>query len=278
MADTKKSMIDSVRIVLSKFKLTKDSRLDPDWISDKLDQIRAELIAKTYAVTGVIDHAWLSLPMTLNLYKVNRADDVAVNCSCDVSKVQIPQILTLPSKDGGLDLGIFSLTSTCGTKIYTNKRLSQWNYIPDSSVYSMFGYYDRRNTFLYVNGTPSQLSLVPILLNPEDGKLINSQYILSGSLVSGIVYMVKYAQIIYNNVPIPINTAFTATSTATFLGAGTVYLNSQVIAYRDTDPYPASGDMIRQIELDLLSKEFGIEMNMVNDVNNDSVDDANKGK
>jgi len=273
-AQTAKNIIDSIFAILTKFGRTDDGRVDEDWMYYKILQIAAELKIKQYLVTKTIDYTWLSSPTTLNFYKVNKADDITVSCNCDISKSTIPQTISLPNST--LDLGIFSLSSMCGTKTYTLKRMTQWSYIPKESVWSKFPYYDRRNTDIYVNQIVDKLSFVGLLLDPADGYLINSAPIASGSLVSGTVYLVKYGTVIYNNVVYAADTTFTANATATFLGNGTVYLNSQARAYRDTDPFPASGEMIRQIELEILTKEFKIESVQLADINNDSVDDAAK--
>ena len=121
-----------------------------------------------------------------------------------------------------------------------------------------------------------KLSFTGLLLDPADGYLINSAPVLSGALVNGTVYLVKFGTVIYNNVVYAENTTFTANATATFTGNGTVYLNTQARAYRDTDPFPASGEMIRMIELEILTKEFKIEQSQLADINNDSADDAAK--
>jgi polyisoprenoid-binding protein YceI len=122
----------------------------------------------------------------------------------------------------------------------------------------------------------SKVRAIAILLHPEDGYLNNSAPVASGSLVNGTVYLVKYSQIVYNSTVYAANSTFTATATTTFTGQGTVYLNSQVEAYDETDPYPASGEMIRAIELEILTKEFGIEAGQIADIRNDSIDDTQK--
>ena len=273
MAQTAKQIIDSITIILTRFIPTDDVRLDSDWMYYKICQVAAELKIKQYIATKVIDYTWLSSPMTLNFYKVNRADDNSVVCNCDVSKTTIPQTISISAVDG-LDLGIFSLSSMCGTKSYTLKRMTQWSYIPKENVYSLFPYYDRRNTDLYVNTIVDKLSFVGLLLDPADGYLINSAPIASGALVNGTVYLVKFGTVVYDGVVYAANTTFTAGATATFTGNGVVYLNSQARAYRDTDPFPASGEMIRQIELEILTKEFKLEAAQIPDLKNDSVDAA----
>lgn len=275
MAQTAKNIVDSLIITLTRFNPTKDSRLDEDYLYYKICQVAADLKVKQFALTKKIDSTWLSSPITLNFYRVNKADDNTVTCDCDVSKSTIPQTISLQSPEG-LDLGIFSLTSMCGTKRYTLKRIGMWSYIPKESVWSLFNYYDRRNTDIYVNTLVDKLSFVGLLLDPTDGYFINSAPIASGSIVSGTVYLVKFGTVIYDNVVYAENTTFTGTGTATFTGNGSVYLNSQARAYRDTDPFPASGEMIRQIELEILTKEFKIEAGQISDLKNDSVDDSEK--
>lgn len=273
MAQTAKNIIDSITALLTKLTPSDDSRIDPDFLYYKICQVAAELKIKQYIATKVIDYTWLSSPMTLNFYKVNRADDNSVVCNCDVSKTTIPQTISISAVDG-LDLGMFSLSSMCGTKTYTLKRMTQWSYIPKESVYSMFPYYDRRNTDIYVNTIVDKLSFVGLLLDPADGYLIDSAPIASGALANGTVYLVKFGTVVYDNVVYAANTTFTAGATATFTGNGVVYLNSQARAYRDTDPFPASGEMIRQIELEILTKEFKLEASQISDLKNDSVDAA----
>lgn len=277
MAQTKKNIVDSLRGLLTKFTLSDDSRLDPDYLGYKIDQVRAQLISAEYAQTREINPTWLSDLGTVTFYKVNMADDPSVTCDCTISKTVMPQVVSLPSTDGSKDVGIFSVRSACGTKQYYPKRMSMWAYTPACHTASLFKYYDRINTAMYVNADVDKLRIVACLLNPSDGFIKNSAPVASGSLVNGTVYKVMFGQIIYNNVVRAEGSTFTATATATYTGTGTAYLNSQATAFSDTDPYPASGDMIRQIELEILTKEFGIEEKSTAEQRNDSRDDANKG-
>lgn len=277
MDHSKKSLVDSIMNILTKFHITDETRFSFNWINYKADEIRAELIIKQYLEIRQIDHTWLSSPMKLSLHKTNWSDDSTITCSCDVSKTIIPQTISLVNKDANLDLGIFRITSLCGTNQYFFKRMFQWQYQPPEHTNSLFKYYDRYNTVLFTNDPNiSAVLFLGILLNPEDGFLTNSNPVLSGTLVNGITYIVKWNQIVYNGVSYAPNATFTANATATFTGSGMVYLNSQLTAYRDTDPYPASGEMMRQIEFEILTKEFRIEAGELTDVRNDSIDDANK--
>ncbi|MFA7287671.1 MAG: hypothetical protein WC055_02225 [Melioribacteraceae bacterium] len=277
MAQTKKNAIDSLFNILTRFKVTDEFRVNKNWLNYKIDQVRADIIIQQYAQTGVLDQAWFSDIGLIDFYRTNFADDRSISCGCDVGKATIPQFISINSSNGNQDLGLFSVMSACGSKQLTPKRMFQWSYTPPEHTNSLFAYYWRINTQMYISDpTIQQLRIIGILLNPEDGYLINSQPVLSGSLVNGTVYLVKNSQIIYNAVVYNPNDTFTATATATFTGLGKVYLNSEIAAYRDIDPYPASGDMIRQIEIEILTKEFKIESGQLTDVRNDSVDEANK--
>jgi hypothetical protein len=274
---TKKNIIDSLLIILTRFGRTDDSRFDEDWISYKIDAVAAELKVKEYIATGIIDPTWLSNLGLLTFHKVNVADNPSITCDCDISKTTIPQLISLKNKDGSLDLGLYSLISPCGKTSFYYKRMSQWKYTPPEHTNSLFSYYDRQGTVLYTNKVVEQLKAVGMPLNPEDAYLINSAPVLSGAITTGVVYLVKQGQVIYNGTVYAPNATFTGVvSVTTFVGSGLVYLNSQVASFRDVDPYPASGEMIRAIELEILSKEFGIEMNMEADVRNDSKDDTSK--
>jgi len=274
---TAKNIIDSIRNIATRFSLSDESRIDPDFLYYKINQVAAQLKIEQYLKTNILDPTWLGDGGLITFHKVNRADDPSITyCNCDIGKAFLPPTISFVSKDGSLDLGIFSMVSACGTTQYYFKRMFAWAYTPSEHTNSLFGYYARINGSYYTSVYKEKLRVLGFWENPEDGKLIESTPIASGSIVSGTVYLVKYASIIYNGTVVLKNTTFTGGATTTFTGSGIVYLNSQARAYRDTDAYPASADMIRQIELEILTKEFGIEMKMLVDVRNDSKDDAVK--
>lgn len=275
---TKKNIIDSILGIATKFNITDESRLDEDWLSYKIDQVAAQLKIAQYAQTGIIDQAWLTDMGLVDTYKVNISDDINVSfCKCNVAKFEIPQVISFISKEGNTDLGVYYLISSCGKNQYFPKRLSMWGYTPSDHTNNLFKYYWRINTAVYINDDRlEKIRPVLCLLHPEDGKFINSAPVDSGDLVSGTSYIVKFGQIVYNATPYSDGSTFTANATTTFTGTGKVYLSTQARAYRETDPYPASGEMTRMIELEILTKEFGIEKNAITDVRNDSTDDATK--
>ena len=252
MSKTKKNIIDDILNILYKFRMSDEHSVDEDWLSSKIDDARAEIIRKTYAETGFIDQTWLSNVGLITLYKVNKADSISLTCGCDIAKVVVPQFISMDT-DSPNDLGIYALSSSCGKYQYTPLPMYRWSNMPSEHPLSKFKYYWRINTELYVSDTPSQLRLIAILHNPEDGYLIDSEPVASGSIVSGTSYTVKFATVVYDGTAYAPNSTFTGTATTTFsTTSGKVYLTNQMQAYRVTDPYPLSADLIRQIELDIL--------------------------
>ena len=276
MSQTLKNVVDSILNILTKFGLTDDSRYSSTWMEYKIYQVRAELIIAEYNATGILNQDWMSDIGLLTFYKVTRADNNSVSCDCDISKTTIPQTIALKTRDGNTDLGIFSLSSACGKYQYYPRPMYRWQNTPPEHTNSLFNWYYRINTELYVSNNPTTLRMIGLLLNPLDGKIMNSAPVANGSIVLGTVYLVKYNQIIYDGVVYAPDTTFTGTIATTYGGSGIVYLNAQVQSYKDTDPFPAPGDMIRKIELEILTKEFAIEAQAVIDIRNDGVDDAAK--
>ena len=65
---------------------------------------------------------------------------------------------------------------------------------------------------------------------------------------------------------------FTAVN-STYTGNGYVVSSSRTKVYTEDSPYPITGDMARQLILDILVKEFQIEESKITDVKNSSADD-----
>lgn len=277
MSITQKNIIDDIKNLASKFNVTDESRLNNAWLPFKIDEVRASFIVDQWSKNEQLDQNWLTDLGAVDFHKVNISDDVNVSyCGCPVSKAYIPQVLSLPTKSPNQDLGIYMISSMCGKNQYNNRPLSQWMMIPSDHTYSMFGFYSRINTALYVNKKIEQLRIVALLARPEDGYYIQSTPIASGSIVLGTSYIVKFGQVIYNSTVYNANDTFTGAAATTFSGAGSVYLETQTAVYRDTYPYPVSADMARQITIEILTKEFNIEKGQITDVKNDSKDDIQK--
>jgi len=277
---TQKTISDDIYSLLNKFKRTDENRVPEPWMYHKINQVRADLMVRQYRETDIIDQSWYSDLGLVDFHEVNIADDVnAAYCDCPISKAYVPQVITLPTKSINQDLGFQMIMSACAKKTrYYNRSISQWNYIPKEHTYSLFRFYSRINTAMYVNAKVDQLRIVALLANPEQGFYTKSLPIASGSIVSGTSYIVVGDQIIYNAVIYNDGDTFTGTATTIFAGSGKVYLESQKTAYIETYPYPVSAEMARQIVIEICTKEFGIEKGQIADDTNDSEDDTQKSE
>ncbi len=266
---TQKSLFDDLINILTKFGRTDETRIDEDWVYNKFNEARAEMLKEAYRKTGTADPSWYQDLGMIDFHKVNFSDDINVQyCACHISKATLPLFIILdPTSDAG-----FTLISSCGKTKYYPYPMSMWMNIPPEHERSRFAYYTRMNTVVYVNKVEQKLRAYGVLFDPLDAKLINSAPVTS--IVNGTSYKVKYGTIVYNGTAYEPNSTFTGGATTTFTGAGKVYLASQVSSWADTDPYPISADMARSLVIELAVKEFGIERQQIADVRNDSKDDA----
>ncbi len=272
MAITKAQLVDDILIVLSRFSITDDTRLDRDWISFKADQIRAQLIIARYDDKKSIDQAWLSDLGLVTFYPVNFVDDPSVTyCCSDISKTTLPKPIAIGDEFDTSDIGLYAVMSACGKTKFYKKGIELWKDIPEEHIYSKFSWYFRINTAMYVNKKITQARVLMILETPSDGYFINSAPVTT--ITAGTVYIVKDKQIYYNSALYAPESTFTGVSGFTsFTGNGTVYLNSQKEALDKTQPYPISSDMARQILIEICTKEFKIEQSQLIDTDNDSKD------
>jgi len=281
MAITRKKIVDSILILAERFSRTDESRIDETYLADLVEKVRVSEILKEYNTTLVIDQNWLVDFGLYELTKVNFADDAIVTwCSCDIMKTEIPSVINLTQLgDGNMDLGL-KVLSACGKTSYTAYPLEMWREIPSEHIRSKFGYYQRFGNIIYVNKLVKNLRFFGI---PEstDGLIIKKTLpVISGSIKSGYVYMVKgtTGTVTYNGIIYMPNQTFTGTSTATFTASGNsqVFYNDYQVEMTENDPYPVSAHLARQIIISILTTELQIEKQQDIDKLNDSVDDVVK--
>lgn len=284
MAITRKKIVDAIFILAERFSRTDESRIDEDYLSYLVDQVRVSEILKEYNVTHVIDQNWLVDFGIYDLTKVSFADDPLVDfCECDISKAEIPEIISLTALgDGNLDLGL-KVISACGKTSYTRESIEIWKMIPKEHVRSKFSYYQRFGNIIYVNKVEPKLRFIGIPASIDGLMIKKTLPIISGSVQSGYSYTVKGStgSLIYNGTTYLPNDTFTGVlGVTTFTASGTsqlFYTNYQV-PMTENDPYPVSSHMARQIVVSILTTELKLEQQQVVDVVNDSVDDVLKGQ
>ena len=282
MAITRKKIVDAIFILAERFSRTDESRIDEDYLSHLIDQVRVSEILKEYNIIHVIDQNWLIDFGIYDLTRVNFADDPLVDfCECDISKAEIPEIINLTTiGDGNLDLGL-KVISSCGKTSYTRESIEIWKMIPKEHVKSKFNYYQRFGTSIYINKIEPKLRFIGIP-SSIDGLMIKKTLpIISGGVKSGYSYTVKgnTGSLMYNGVtylPEDIFTAVAGVTTFTASGTSQLFYTNYQVVMTENDPYPVSAHMARQIVISILSTELKIEQSEVADVVNDSVDDALK--
>lgn len=280
-AITKNRIISILQNILTSFQITdEDGRTDHNILSDLIDKVRAQMIIADYNENRIIRQEWLSELGQVEFHRVNFPDDPNITyCECDISKGFVPKVISFTGEGGNPDIGFKAVMSVCGKNKYYPYALELWKDVPAEHPRSLFNYYSRIDTSMYVNKKVNMLRMIAVLETPEDGFIINSTPVASGDLISGTEYIVKYKQITYNFVTIPVNGTFIAQAgLTTYSGTGTVYVADQLVQLTRNQPYPVSMDMARNIILELLTKEFRIAAGEIPDVLNDSVNDETEAK
>lgn len=277
---TKQRIIDDLKNILTDFNLSDEHRLDDNWLSNKIDQVRAQIIIDDYNKNGVVRQEWLSDLGFVPFWRVNFANDPNITyCECDISQGFVPKVVSFTGEGGNPDIGLPTVMSACGKYKYYPYNINIWKDIPPEHIYSKFNYYYRVDTAMYVNKQVENLRMIAVLENPEEGYIIQSAPVESGDLVAGTTYIVKNSQITYNFTTIAVNGTFIAQAgLTTYSGTGKVYLADQLLAISRTQPYPISMDMAREIVIQICTKEFQIAKGEMPDVLNDSADDETEAK
>jgi hypothetical protein len=276
---TKKQLIDDVLILHERFSRSDESRVDEAWVGYKIEQARVSEILKEYNITKVIDQNWLVDFGIRSLTKVNFSDDPNITfCACDIMKAEIPEVINLTYLgDGNLDLGL-KVISACGKTTYTAYPIEVWRMIPKEHVRSMFYYYQRFGTTIYVNRLVQNLRFFGIPATTEGLMIKKTLPVISGGIKSGYSYTVKGTTglVVYDGVNYLPNETFIGTATATFTASGNsqVFYTNYEVEMTKNDPYPVSAHLARQIVISILTTEFQIEKQQVVDVLNDSADDV----
>lgn len=275
---TKNEIVYTIINVLTRFGFTDDSRFDPDQISFMVDNVRGQLIKIEFDRTKVVDPTWKQDLGFVQVTPVNFADDPSIlGCDCMIGKLSIPDSIDLRSPNTNTDSAL-TIMSACGTNLFYPTNLELFRMVPKEHVKNKFNYYAPVGNALYLNRLPKKVRVIGVFAKPSDVNDINSEYVLSGDLVVGTSYKVYAAQITHNSLGYNVGQTFTAANT-TYTGNGFVKLVSQSSGYSDeTSSYPVQPDMARQIWLEILTKEFGIEETKIADIKNSSADDEKERK
>lgn len=267
---TGRQITDDIYNLLTKFGATQDQRYDKDWLAYKRDQVRAQLIQLEFKQRGSTNPSWYQDLNLIQFTPVTTSDiDYGICCGCAVSKAIIPETVPLFNPDAQNEEDGLRLISPCGTNQFYYKALDALKLIPSEHPFSKFYYYWKIGNQVYVNKHVEQLRGLGVLQVPSDAGSINNTIVSSGNLIVGQTYQVINYQIVHNFLGYNPGQTFVAVNT-TYTGAGAVILATVRLPYDDkTSNYPVSSDMARQIEIEILTKEFGIEKQQIAAFKND---------
>ena len=267
--------IYQLKRILEHSQVTDESRHNDEYLLDKIFYYRALVIGEENRKSLRFDSNWLSETGTLEGTEVY-SGDVPEITSGDIvfSKFQLPTVVPLKNNMGYFNL--FSLSQN--KKIYRVDSLADimnWIMVNDTRVIN-FTHAAIIGSDAYVFPAINKMQAQLVMENPLNGKIKQTQKVLSGSIVAGETYVVNLAQIIYNSVLYSPGDTFTGVSLATtFTGNGSVYYNNRVRSVRYSDRFPISTNMFRDIITMLMQVEYGVEMKMIPDEINDSKAESN---
>ena len=274
---TGKEITYTILDFLTRFNYTDDSRFDPDSINFLRDNVRVQMIKQEFDRTKTVDPVWMQDLGFVLTTPVNFNDDTSIPyCECILSKVTLPSNIDLRSPNTNVDSSM-KIISSCGTRQFYPYSLELLQYVPKEHTRNKFYYYVPVGSAVYLNKQVDKVRVLGVFEKPSEINDIQTEYVMSGDLVVGTSYTVKKAQIVHNSLGYNVGQTFTAVAT-TYTGNGYVVPTSRTKAYTEDSPYPISGDMARQLILDILVKEFQIEETKITDIKNSSTDDEQERK
>lgn len=267
---TGQQITDDIFNVLTKFGATQDQRYDKTWIAYKRDQIRVQLIELEFKQRFSTNPSWYQDLNLIQFTPVTASDiDYGICGSCPVSKAIVPETIPLFNPNAQNEEDSLRLISPCGTKQFYFKQLDVLKQIPSEHPFNKYCYYWKIGNQIFVNKYVNQLRGLAVLQNPSDAGSINNTIISSGSLIVGQTFQVINYQIVHNNLGYNPGQTFVAVN-PNYTGNGAVILATVKLPYDDkTSNYPVSIDMARQITLEILTKEFGLEEKQISAFKNE---------
>lgn len=257
-------------LVLAKSKLSKDFRVSNRHIQFLVQQYRARGIREEYKRNMQIDPSWLQDFGRVEFTKVNSGDDPLIPyTSMDLSKLTIPQVVSLPN-----DAGVYRVNGSSKQKRYYPITVERFFSLVEGSIRNKFCYFFRVGTALYVNELIDEGNTVLILDDPLDGYIISTEKVLSGNITEGNVYVVSDGQITYNSIVYNSGAQFTGVvNIVDYIGSGTVKFLNQKRKMTIDDQYPMSLTMAEYIVIKILTQEFKLEPTQIGDIRNESQDE-----
>lgn len=274
---TRLEYIYDLKRLLTKSRITDETRLSNRHLGFLLDQRRAKEIRDSYKRNPVIEPIWLQDIGIFELTPVSKAEDKSIAVTnCKFSKAEIPKVVSLMDPISNTsDLGTYSIRSASGEHQFNYMSADKINLLHPDSIMAKMKFFTKIGNFIYLTPEIRKARAILILDNPLDGYVLENLYIDSGDLIVGTLYQVADGSIVHNSVTYQQGQSFTAAA-ATFTGNGKVQYFNQKRRMTNDDPYPMSHTMAEVVKMKILTQDFGIDANVIADIKNDSIDDAIK--
>ena len=264
-------IIYDTQMILSKSNKTNDFRVEDMHLASLLNNYRALMIGQEYDVTMHINPLWIQPIRNLLTTQVNTADDSTMLAqSICLAKVTLPPVVSMPD-----DLGVRRLTLGAKQKnIYETSPEELYGMIElNDPLLDVYNFYFKKELSYFIYPYVETVGADLILANPLDGKIVQTEYVLSGNLTVGQEYKVYGGDINYNSTIYNVGDTFTCIAGyITYTGFGIVK-NTMEARIRDIrDNYPCDRAMANKMIIAVLTQEFQIEIKQVSDIVNDSQD------
>lgn len=262
--------IYGIKTILEHSRITDESRLNNEFILDLIMQYRAFLIEQKFNKSMITDPIWWSNIGILETERVLSSDipELITTGSFTMAKVKLPVMVQLR-----YDYQLMNLfTVSQQEKLYPLEFAKFMSYVMVNDD-RIKNYYHIMpiNEYAYIYPYIDRIQGRGILQNCLEGKIINTMIIPSGSIVSGIIYVVRTAQINYNGTIYSPGDTFTGiVNVSTFTGNGKVYWNNSQRSTTLDDIMPLSAGMYSDLRMMILTKEYGIEATKIPDMVDDS--------
>lgn len=262
---TIEEFIYDVRTVLRQ--VAPDSDFSDLFILRKGLNYRVLFILENYNVNRLINTDWLMRLGNKKLTPVGSADNPnIVDGSVKLGKTTIPQLIPI-----GVDNGIPMVMNTQRQKQIYNTTWPVLMHMIQSrdARLELFSYYCQIGSDLYVYRYTEEVDLTVIPENPLDCVEFATGHVLLSEMVNGTEYYVISGNIketldgtdtVYLK-----NQTFIYNENSTYLSNGKYRNDEQIKSITATTRFPADSGMVQRIILEMLTKDFAIEIRNIPD-------------
>lgn len=251
-----------------------DTHVHDYWLINKINQYRESLILAKHPLILSINPMWIQNLGVRKVRKVTSGDDPSIELSSVYfGKITLPAPISIIS-NGNLNHGYQRIASSSGQrKLFQVTEDHMYNMISaEHDSLKSFSYFFVKHLSLYIYPYVMEISPNMILQNPTEGIIRKTDYVRSGELIHGKVYVVTEKSVVYNGVTYREEQQFTADETISlnYSGNGLVI---QKVPDSETSlqmEYPVDGGMAQDIVLLILTKEYQIELSSIQDVTEDN--------